>query len=131
MEAKAIKKPPQKNIKQIMPEMSPNWSQRGSQNGAKIVRNEVLEARLDARGSTILSSWGPFWGHFRFLGPCPSADFLTPCHFIFSVFQQLAIILSRLEPHRDSGFGGGIGLKSYLTVVEIWRFRYVWPRTYL
>ena len=46
----------------------------------------VLEARLDARGS-ILSSWGPFWGHFRFLGSCPSADSLTPCHFIFFGFS--------------------------------------------
>ena len=44
MEAKAIKKPHQKNIKKMMPKMTPNWSQRGSQNGAKIVTNEVLEA---------------------------------------------------------------------------------------
>ena len=64
-----------------------------------------FQARLDARGS-ILRAWRPFWGHFRFLGPCPSADTLTPCHFIFSVFQQLATILCPLEPHRDSGHGG-------------------------
>ena len=37
--------------------------------------------------------------------------------------------LCPLEPHRDSGLGGAIGLKSYLTVVEIWRFRCFWPRT--
>ena len=44
MEAKAFKKALQKNIKNIMPKMTPNWSQRGSQNGAKIIKNEVLEA---------------------------------------------------------------------------------------
>ena len=38
MEIKAIKKPPQKNIKTIMPNMTPKWSQRGSQNGAKITK---------------------------------------------------------------------------------------------
>ena len=40
----------------------------------------------------------------------------------FLVFQQLATGLCPLEPHRDSGLGGAIGLKSYLTVVEIWPF---------
>ena len=51
MEAKAIKKPSQKNIKNMMPNMSPNWSQRGSQNGAKIIKNEVLEAPCFKGGS--------------------------------------------------------------------------------
>ena len=56
MEAKAIKKPPQKNIKKMMPNMSPKWSQRGSQNGAKIVKNEVLEA---PPGHFLASGTGP------------------------------------------------------------------------
>ena len=51
MEAKAIKKPLQKNIKKMMPKIDPNWSQRGCQNGAKIVKNEVLEAPCFKGGS--------------------------------------------------------------------------------
>ena len=70
MEAKAIKKPVQENIKQVMPKMSPNWSQRGSQNGAKIVKNEVLEASYFKGGSQEASRPPPgsilerFWDHF-------------------------------------------------------------------
>ena len=69
MEAKAIKKPLQKNIKK-MTKMSPNWSQRGSQNGAKIVKNEVLEAPCFKGGSQVASRAPPgsilerFWDHF-------------------------------------------------------------------
>ena len=55
MEAKAIKKPPQKNIKKMMAKMSPNCSQRGSQNGVKIVKNEVLEAPCFKGGSQMAS----------------------------------------------------------------------------
>ena len=55
MEAKALKKPLQKNINKIMPKMNPNWSQRGSQNGAKIVKNEVLEAPCFKGGSQVAS----------------------------------------------------------------------------
>ena len=70
MEAKAIKKPLQKNIKNMMPKMSPNWSQRGSQNGAKIVKNEVLEAPCFKCGSQVASRAPPgsilerFWDPF-------------------------------------------------------------------
>ena len=70
MEAKAIKKPSQKNIKKMMPKMSPNWSQRGSQNGAKINKNEVLEASCFKGGSQVASRAPPgsilerFWDHF-------------------------------------------------------------------
>ena len=71
MEAKAIKKPLQKNIKKkMMPDMTPNWSQRGSQNGAKIVKNEVLEAPCFKGGSQVASRAPPgsilerFWDHF-------------------------------------------------------------------
>ena len=69
MEAKAINKPSQKNIKNMMPKMSPNWSQRGSQNGAKIVKNEVLEAPCFKGGSQVASRAPPgsilerFWDH--------------------------------------------------------------------
>ena len=70
MEAKAIKKPSDKNIKKMMPKMTPNWSQRGSQNGAKIVKNEVLEAPCSKDGSQEASRAPPgsilerFWDHF-------------------------------------------------------------------
>ena len=70
MEAKAIKKPFQKNMKQMMPKMTPNWSQMGSQNGAKIVKNEVLEAPCFKGGSQVASRAPPgsilerFWDHF-------------------------------------------------------------------
>ena len=70
MEAKAIKKPSQKNIKKMMPKMTPNWSQRGSQNGAKIVKNEVLEASCFKGGSQVASRppsgsiLERFWDHF-------------------------------------------------------------------
>ena len=70
MEAKSIKKPLQKNSKKIMPQMSPNWSQRGSQNGANIVKNEVLEAPCFKDGSQEASRPPSgsilvrFWDHF-------------------------------------------------------------------
>ena len=70
MEAKAFKKALQKNIKKMMPKMSPNWSQRGSQNEAKIVKNEVLEASCFKGGSQESSRPPPgsilerFWDHF-------------------------------------------------------------------
>ena len=69
MEAKAIKKPLQKNIKEMLPKMSPNWSQRGSQNGAKIIKHEVLEAPCFKGGSQEASRAPPgsilerFWDH--------------------------------------------------------------------
>ena len=69
MEAKAIKKPSQKNIKKTMPKMTQKWSQRGSQNGAKIVKNEVLEAPCFKGGSQVASRPPPgsilerFWDH--------------------------------------------------------------------
>ena len=59
MEAKAIKKPSQKNNKKMMPNMTPNWSQRGSQNGAKIIKNEVLEAPCFKGGSQVASRAPP------------------------------------------------------------------------
>ena len=70
MEAKAIKKHFQKNIKNMIPKMSPNWSQRGSQNGAKIIKNEVLEAPCFKGGSQVASRAPPgsilerFWDPF-------------------------------------------------------------------
>ena len=69
MEAKAIKKPLQKNIKTMMPKMSPNWSQRGSQIGAQIIKNKVLEAPCFNGGSQVASRAPPgsilerFWDH--------------------------------------------------------------------
>ena len=70
MEAKAFKKALQKNIKKMMPKMTPNWSQRGSQNRAKIIKNDVLEATCFKDGSQVASRPLPgsilerFWDHF-------------------------------------------------------------------
>ena len=58
-----------KNIKQMMPKMSPNWSQRGSQIGDKIIKNEVLEAPCFKSGPQVASRAPPgsilerFWDH--------------------------------------------------------------------
>ena len=75
----------------------------------------MLGARFSAPGDHS-GAISDFWGR---------APQLTLGHLailFFLVFQQLATILCPLEPHRDSGFGGAIGLKSYLTVVEILPF---------
>ena len=71
MEAKAFKKALQKNIQKMMPKMGPKWSQRGTQNGAKIIKNEVLEAPCFKGGSQEASRAPPgsilerFWDHFE------------------------------------------------------------------
>ena len=59
-----------KTSKKMMPKMSPNWFQRGSQNGAKIIKNEVLEAPCFKGGSQVASRSPSgsilerFWDHF-------------------------------------------------------------------
>ena len=74
-QAKAIKKPSQKTLNKpkMMPKMNSNWSQRGSQIGAKIIKNEVLEAPCFKCGPSCLQSpsvidfgevLGPCWDHF-------------------------------------------------------------------
>ena len=56
--------------KRMMPKTSPNWSQRVSQNGAKIVKHEVLEAPCFKGGSRVASRAPPgsilewFWDYF-------------------------------------------------------------------
>ena len=80
MEAKAIKKPFQKNIKNMMPKMTPNWSQRGFKMEPKSSkmkswnhlvsrmapkwRPETLQARFWRGFGTIL---GPFWSIISFI----------------------------------------------------------------
>ena len=97
MEAKAIKKPPQKNIKKMIPQMTPKWSQRGSQNGAKIVTNEVLEAPCFKGGYQVAFRPPPgsilerFWDHFgtifvRFSNRC----FDDSCmHYVAACCKQI------------------------------------------
>ena len=57
----------------MMPKMSPNWFQRGSQNGAKIVKNDVLEAPRFKGGSQVASRGPPgsilerFWDLFEII----------------------------------------------------------------
>ena len=54
----------------MMPKMTPKWSQMGVQNGAKIVKNEVLEASCFKGGSQeasrppLGSILERFWDHF-------------------------------------------------------------------
>ena len=69
MEAKAIKKPHQKtsnNDAQNEPKLVP----KGSPNGAKIIKREVLEASCFKGGSQVASRHPPestlerFWDHF-------------------------------------------------------------------
>ena len=99
MEAKAIKKPSQKNVKKMMPKMTPDWSQRGSQNGAKIVKNEVLEAPCFKDGSQVASRppsgsiLERFWDHFGTI----FVNFLT----YFWWFLQ-ALCSSMLQTHTHS-----------------------------
>ena len=71
MEAKAIKKPGQKNIKKKSEAKNePKLVPKGSQNGAKIVKNDVLEAPCFKGGSQVASRGPPgsilerFWDHF-------------------------------------------------------------------
>ena len=47
----SLQKGTSKKHQKMVPKMTPNWSQRGSQNGAKIVKNEVLEASCFKGGS--------------------------------------------------------------------------------
>ena len=101
----------------------PAWTRGQLQSVSK--HGRVLGARFPAPGD----HFEPISDNFPRFGAVPPADTLTPCHCIFLVFQQLATGLCPLEPHRDSGFMGGIGLKRYPTVVEMRRFRGVWPRT--
>ena len=88
MEANAIKKPSQKNNKKNVPKMTPNWFQRGSQNGGKIVNNEVLEAPCFKDGSQVASRAPPgsilerFWDHFGI---------------IFVIFFNIFLVSSMLQ----------------------------------
>ena len=67
-------KAPSKNIKQMMPKMT----QRGSQNGAKIVKNDVLEAPCFKGGSQVAYRPPPgsilerFWDHLGTILLCCS-----------------------------------------------------------
>ena len=94
MEAKAIKKPLQKNSKQMMPNMSPKWSQRGSQNGAQIVKNEVLEAPCFKGGSQVASRAPPgsilerFGDHFGTI--CVSFSDIFLVIFACILYQRVA-----------------------------------------
>ena len=55
MEAKAIKKPLQKNSKQNDAQNEPKLVPKGSQNGAEIIKSEVLEAPCFKGGSQVAS----------------------------------------------------------------------------
>ena len=104
MEAKAIKKPSQKNIKKMMPKMTPNWSQRGSQNGAKIVKNEVLEAPCFKGGSQVASRAPPgsilerSWDHFGAI----FSGFLNLVLVMFACVLEQHVANTDLQNHKES-----------------------------
>ena len=102
IEAKAIKKPFQKIIKKMMPEMTPNWSQRGSQNGAKIVKNEVLEAPCFKGGSQVASRAPPgsilerFWDHFGTI-------FVSFSHICLVIFYAFFSSMCKQKRSKEQG----------------------------
>ena len=104
MEAKAIKKPLQKNNKKMIPKMTPNWSQRGSQNEAKIIKNEVLEAPCFKGGSQVASRSPPgsilerFWDHFGTIFVKFSNIFLTS----FARIVQQHVANKSVQSHKES-----------------------------
>ena len=116
MEAKAIKKPLQKSIKKMMPKMTSNWSQMGSQNGAKIVKNEVLEAPCFKGVSQVASRPPPgsilerFWDHFWTIFISFSSIFLmiVACFlhaFCSSMLQTSAFKITRSHQKETSREG--------------------------
>ena len=74
MAPRSTKTAPRSHLKETsknMPKMSPNWSQRGSQNGTKIIKHdELFEAPCFKGGSQVASRPSPgsilerFWDHF-------------------------------------------------------------------
>ena len=86
----SLQKGTSKNIKHMMPKMTPKWSQRGSQNEAKIVKNEVLEASCFQGGSQVASRppsgsiLERFWDHFGTM----FVIFFNICLMIFACIVQ-------------------------------------------
>ena len=93
-----------KKIKKMMPKMSPNWSRRGSQNGAKIVKNEVLEAPCFKGGSRVASRAPPgsilerFWDHFGTM----FVSFSKICLVILACTLQQHVANKNVQKHIES-----------------------------
>ena len=86
----------------MMPKMKPNWSQRGSQHGAKIVKNEVLEAPCFKDGSQEASRplqdrfWRGFGTHLRSFSSVFLTYFLRLLHaFVSSMLQTKTFKITR------------------------------------
>ena len=86
----------------MMPKMSSNWSQRGSQNGPKIAKNEVLEAPCFKGGSQVASRpppgliWDRFWDHFETIFVSFSNIFFEIVHaFCSSALQTKTFKITR------------------------------------
>ena len=75
-----------KKHQNMMPKMNPTWSQRGSQNGAKIVKNDVLEAPCFKGGSQVASR------------PPPGSILERFCDHFGTMFVSLSDILLWLRP---------------------------------
>ena len=93
-----------KNIKKMMPKMTPNWSQRGSQNEAKIVKNDVLEAHCFKGGSQVASRAPPgsilerFWDHFG----TTFNSFLNRLFVIWASVLEQHVANTYLQNHKES-----------------------------
>ena len=87
-----------------MPKMTPNCSQRGSQNGAKIVTKGVLEAPCFKGGSQVASRAPPgsilerFWDHLGTIFVSFSNIFLMMCACI--LYQHVAN--KNIQNHKET-----------------------------
>ena len=102
MEANAIKSHFTKTSTQMMPQMSPNWPQRGSQNG--IIKNEVLEAPCFKGGSQVASRPPPgsilerFWDYFGTI----FVSFSNICLMTFACILSQHVANKYVQNHKES-----------------------------
>ena len=87
-----------------MPNMSPNWSQRGSQIGAQIFKIQVLEAPCFKGGSQAASRAPPgsilerFWDHFGTM----FVSFSNIFSMVFACILQQYITNKTVQNHKES-----------------------------
>ena len=104
MEAKAIKKPPQKKNKKMMPKMNPTLVPKGSQNGAKIVKSDVLEAPCFKGGFQEASRTPPgsilerVWDHAGTI----VESFSNTCLVLFACALQQHLTNGSIRNHKES-----------------------------
>ena len=75
-----------KKHQKMIPKMNPNWSQMGSQNGAKIIKNEVLEAPRVAPKRPPEPLQDRFWRGLRTILEPFASVFLTYLQWFLKAF---------------------------------------------